>query len=78
MEEHTPGPWHLEEDELGDLITSANARLIAAAPNLLAACRVCERAITELADAESPTSTDWLNLRTACHLARQAIDAATP
>ncbi len=37
------------------------------------ALRACERSITELVEAEQPTSTDWVNLRAARHWARLAI-----
>lgn len=38
------------------------------------ACSTCERAITLLVEAEQPTSTDWVNLRAARHLARAALE----
>lgn len=56
-----------------DTRMEATARLVSQAPELLATCIVFERAITELVEAEKPTSTDWLNLRTARHLARNVI-----
>lgn len=36
-------------------------------------CHVCECSITEFVEAEQPTSTDWVNLRAARHLARAAL-----
>jgi hypothetical protein len=54
----------------------ANARLIVAAPDLLAACRVCVSTITQVVESEAPTSTDWVNIRAARHLALAAIDKA--
>ncbi len=58
-----------------------NADFIVSACNshddLLAACRVCESAITELAEAAEATTTDWVNIRAARALARAAIAKAT-
>ncbi len=38
------------------------------------ALRACVRAIDEFGEPEEPTSTGWVNLRTAQELARQAIE----
>ena len=54
----------------------ANAKLIAASPSLLDAGRCAVDAITELVEIDGPTSTDWLNLRTARELLRNAIALA--
>lgn len=56
----------------------ANIRLAAAAPDLRAACELCERTITELVEVEQPTSTDWVNIRAARTHARAAIAKAEP
>ncbi len=45
---------------------------------LVAACKVCEQSITELVEAEQPTSVDWINVRAARHLARAALAKAKP
>lgn len=57
---------------------NARLALLGAAPALLAACRVCATTIIELLDAETPTSTDWLNVRVARNLALAAIAEAKP
>lgn len=42
--------------------------------DLAAACRVCERTITQIVKVDAPTSTDWVNVRAARHLARRALE----
>jgi len=64
---YTPGPWRVDEDELGTFIMahmggiasmrivaleqrqerSANAQLIAAAPEMLKALKLCEQALKD-------------------------------
>lgn len=57
---------------------NAHGGLVEERHELLAACRVCETTIIELLNAETPTSTDWLNIRVARNLALAAIAKAKP
>ena len=92
MSEHTPGEWHVRPNNGGRFTlleqqssdpssaeARANAHLIAAAPELLAACE----AIVAWFDAESKSLPEWSHdeCLTACYeceaLARAAIAKAT-
>ncbi len=92
---HTPGPWALHADHaingghqiwgdgclVADVATDANARLIAAAPDLLAALEGCRAALATLSGPRRDLA-DWhrqnvARLATAEVAARAAIAKAT-
>ncbi len=50
-------------------------RILKAHESMLEALKGLERAVVELIEAEEPTSTDWVNVRASCVLARAAIAA---
>ena len=73
-QQHTPGPWHIGERHPSRVIADvaedlANARLIAAAPELLTALEACDR----LASCQSDLSLAMGAVRT---LARAALAKA--
>lgn len=84
--QHTPGPRMPTQHITNCDRCSANlmqSGFAAICPNcryafddLLAACEVCDSAITELAEAELSSSTTWVNLRAARQIARAAIAKA--
>jgi hypothetical protein len=89
MSEHTPSPAAMraataivkyEVNLINDDATRHRIAILiyetSGLPDLLNALRLCEATITELVEAERPTVTDWLNVRTARDRARLEIAKA--
>lgn len=71
-------PLDINDEKVGDSVRSYVAshkvlRILKAHEPMLAALKGLMQAVVELIEAEQPTSTDWVNVRASCVLARAAI-----